>query len=123
MLNSSFYSIVQTENKNESFSFLLELNEKHPIYQGHFPGHPVVPGACLLQMVIELIEVIFERKLTFLKADELKFLAPVNPVEDNMLQAQINYSTTEENKINVTAIFSQHSQQSFFKCRAIFSNA
>ncbi len=122
MLKDDFYTIVEKNKTNAGFSFLVRLNEKHSIYNGHFPGQPVVPGACLLQMLIEFTEVMLERKVKFLQADELKFLVPINPIEDNILHAQVSYITGSEGKINVTAAFSQQSKSPCFKCKTVFGN-
>ena len=37
----------------EKYRFSLELNPEHPVYEGHFPGNPVVPGVCQVQMICD----------------------------------------------------------------------
>jgi 3-hydroxyacyl-[acyl-carrier-protein] dehydratase len=32
------------------------LSEHHPIALGHYPGHPIVPGSCLLEAALQTIE-------------------------------------------------------------------
>ena len=34
----------------------LVINPSHPVFAGHFPGHPIVPGAMLLDRAQQLIE-------------------------------------------------------------------
>lgn len=29
---------------------------EHPCYAGHFPGHPIVPGVVLLDLIVEALE-------------------------------------------------------------------
>ena len=71
-------SIEDTEN---GFAALLCCNPKHLIYQAHFPGNPITPGACLLQTACELLQ----RKLgcpLFLKASKnVKYLNVLVPAE------------------------------------------
>ena len=31
----------------------LRLNPDHPIYHAHFPGNPITPGVCIVQIVGE----------------------------------------------------------------------
>ncbi|MEP6673976.1 MAG: 3-hydroxyacyl-ACP dehydratase [Ferruginibacter sp.] len=120
MLKKDFYIILDADSSGPK-QFILQLNEKHSIYEGHFPGQPVVPGACFLQILKELIEVIIEKKIQLLKADELKFLIPVNPLTNNRLQANVNYSIDDRQQINVIANFKQN-ENICFKCRATFIN-
>ena len=45
-------SITDTET---GFTVKLRCNPEHPVYQAHFPGNPITPGACLLKMAGETI--------------------------------------------------------------------
>ena len=64
MLLDNFYTILSSESSDSTiWTIQIELNPKHPIYQGHFPGHPVVPGVCLLQLIKECVEDIRQQKL------------------------------------------------------------
>ena len=119
MLKDSFYTLITINIQKSTANITMQLNEKHAIYDGHFPGQPIVPGACLMQMVKEIIEVIMASKLQMLRADELKFLLPINPVNDNILHGSINYVIDDKNQINIVANFSQNSKVCF-KCKAAF---
>jgi 3-hydroxyacyl-[acyl-carrier-protein] dehydratase len=119
MLQDSFYTLNAINIQSSTADITMQLNEKHPVYDGHFPGQPVVPGACLMQMVKEIIELIMKGKLQMVKADELKFLFPVNPVNDNILQGSIHYVIDDNDEINIIASFSQKNKVCF-KCKALF---
>ena len=61
-----------------------QLDASHPIFAGHFPGNPLVPGAYLLAIVIEqararLREMGSDRSPVGVRA--VKFLAPVRPAQ------------------------------------------
>lgn len=113
MLKDDFYTILALDAQTETVNVTLQLNEAHAIYNGHFPGQPVVPGACLMQMVKEIAEVIIDSKLEMLKASELKFLLPVNPIDNNLLQGTIHYVIEDNNQINVVASFLQDNKLCF----------
>jgi 3-hydroxymyristoyl/3-hydroxydecanoyl-(acyl carrier protein) dehydratase len=63
----------------------IEVPENHPTAGGHFPGHPIVPGALLLDEVARLLA--GPGPLTF---RVVKFLAPVQHGEplDLLWQSQ-----------------------------------
>ncbi len=105
MLKDSFYTI--SEITTEAFSLIasLRLREDHPIYQGHFPGQPVVPGVCLLQMVKELAAMATKKTLILQKADTMKFLQQIDPRFTPVLRAELSCSILEDGSIRVTAVF------------------
>ena len=63
-------------------SFTIRFDAAHPIFAGHFPGHPVVPGACLLQIAEELASMQAGRTVHFLSVRNLKFRQPVTPDDE-----------------------------------------
>lgn len=46
----------------------------HPTASGHFPGNPVIPGACLLREVLAAVG-----GARLVGVDAVKFLRPVRP--------------------------------------------
>ena len=52
-LIDDFYKIVLLEKNDDSFSCKVSLNANHGLYRVHFPGNPVTPGVCLIQMASE----------------------------------------------------------------------
>ncbi len=54
------------------------FDASHPVFAGHFPGHPIVPGAILIAEIEDLLEAHGYRALA---CESAKFLAPVSPRE------------------------------------------
>lgn len=55
VLMDDFYSIVSAERAGDgSIVYGIKLNAANPILRSHFPGRPLVPGTCLLQILKEL---------------------------------------------------------------------
>lgn len=53
MLLENFYKIIHRKEREDGKREIeIELNPGHALYQGHFPGQPVVPGVCTLQMIM-----------------------------------------------------------------------
>ncbi len=89
MLVDHLYSIEQTTWEQSIIRSRLLVNAAHPVFKGHFPDVPVLPGVCMIQCVKELIETSLQVKSSIDKADMIKFLSMLNPVESNVIDAEI----------------------------------
>ena len=94
MLLNDFFKIKNIEG-TEKFNISIEMNSKHKIYEGHFPGNPIAPGVCLTQMVKETLEYITKQKLTMVTGDNIKFTAILNPEVNGNVSMSLDYSIKE----------------------------
>ena len=120
MLQGDFFHISSTTVTNRSVFATFNINAAHRIFEGHFPGHPVVPGVCMMQMLKELLEKVIEKKTRLFKGDYMKFLAIINPAENPTIQAELSYNNNEAGEISVIArLFSD--KMTFLKFKGIFT--
>jgi 3-hydroxyacyl-[acyl-carrier-protein] dehydratase len=103
MLLNDFFIIDDSQTGMGSVSALLHLDVRHPIFAGHFPGRPVVPGVCLLQLVQELTASINDGEVRLIKADYLKFITPIDPVRDGTIAMTLTGKETGPGEWQVTA--------------------
>lgn len=85
LLRNSLYYIVEsreTESESREAEYRVRFDAFHPIFAGHFPGHPVVPGACLIQIAEELLATHLGQKVRFTSVRNLKFRQPVLPDQE-----------------------------------------
>lgn len=103
-----FYSVNTILQEENTTSVLIQMNVDHPIYQAHFPGHPITPGAMIVAMAVELINTQRSDKRDCIEAKNVKFLQPhypefqsrltfifdatVNPVEVIVRQDNVQYA-------------------------------
>jgi 3-hydroxyacyl-[acyl-carrier-protein] dehydratase len=87
MLLNDLYTIDHIEADTAT----LRLNAAHPIFKGHFPDRPVLPGACQLQMIRELLSRITAKTYRLQKAAAIKFLAPIDPRQSGTIQLHLQY--------------------------------
>ena len=52
----TYYHILSSEITTDAGVFRVALNADCEVYQGHFPGEPVCPGVCNIQMIKECTE-------------------------------------------------------------------
>lgn len=103
MLENNFYSIISFIAENNGVKAKLKLNRHHPIFTGHFPEVPVVPGVCSIQMIQELTEKAISEKLMLTRGDNIKFLGVINPDENPELDIELTYNTDNKGEIAASA--------------------
>lgn len=104
-LMGDFYTIAAQTRSEGKLNAVLRLNVSHPIFTGHFPGQPVVPGACLLQMTREILEAELSQTMHLSVAHNLKFIAPVDPGKNGEISFELLYQQKEEGCIVSAAFF------------------
>lgn len=97
MLLNDFYTIETAGIESQApvaagTRAVLVLNAAHPIFAGHFPGEPIVPGACQLQIVQELLSHVLASEYRLRQADQLKFLTPIDPRQHPRIEATLRYA-------------------------------
>ena len=103
---TDFYTLESYEKaENGKFTANLRLNKNHDIFKGHFPGNPVTPGVCMMQIVKDLTEEFTGSKLFLKSASNVKFMAIINPFEtpDLVLELDINENVDEIKVKNTTS--------------------
>ena len=84
MLRNSFYDIVHRDQN----VYTIRFNTKHPIFLGHFPERPIVPGACIVQIAEELAALSFGHPIRFTAIRDLKFRQPITPDQEILISIQ-----------------------------------
>ena len=75
ILKDCFYSLLETTSDAQgNYVCKVRLNASHEIYQAHFQGNPITPGACIVQMTKELSEEITTKRLQITQIKNLKFI-------------------------------------------------
>ena len=103
MLLNDFFTINDTVKSETEIWAELLINSNHKIFEGHFPNQPVVPGVCMMQMVKEILELVVGKETNLMQAADMKFLAVINPQENNLIHASIKYTVDETGALNVVA--------------------
>lgn len=103
-LLKDFYQVLSIDSSSPSACVIkLELNAKHPVYSGHFPGNPVLPGVCTLQIIKECTEAFWEGSFQYTQIGSCKFLSAINPVTHRRLTLTLSLNRQEENNFRLIA--------------------
>ena len=87
-LINDFYHIVATDDSEGKYVCKVKMNAAHNIYSVHFPGNPVTPGVCLVQMVAEMLEQKYSKRFVLSTAVNIKFIDSSLPMTSHRLYSQ-----------------------------------
>ena len=122
MLHNFFQLIEKSATESVSgitLSAKIIINKDHPIFEGHFPNFPIVPGVCMIQMIKEILESHLATRLLLTSSGNIKFLSVINPEKNNELNAEISFIHASDKVDVVAKLFS--AEVIFFKINGAFS--
>ncbi|GAA3778097.1 3-hydroxyacyl-ACP dehydratase [Corallibacter vietnamensis] len=96
MLLKDFYTVNKLAVANNQATANITINKDHDVFKGHFPGNPVTPGVCMMQIIKELSEQIVEKALFMESSTNVKFMAIINPEKTPDLELTLDISETDE---------------------------
>ena len=118
-VNNDLFRIENITCEAGVITATLTINKDSEILKGHFPGHPVVPGACMLQVVKESLESALQISARLKKAANLKFMNMIDPANTPIVQLDITYKFAEDSTISATAKLS-NAETVYFKFQGSF---
>ena len=89
MLINDYYTIEGTATHEGAHLYHIRLNPECQVYQGHFPGEPVSPGVCNIQMLKELAEQTIGRRLFMSNLNLCRLTTLVTPQEHPTMTATL----------------------------------
>ncbi|WP_299600515.1 3-hydroxyacyl-ACP dehydratase [uncultured Aquimarina sp.] len=96
MLIADLYKINEDSVRDGVQITTITLNPDNDIFKGHFPGNPVTPGVCTLQIIKELTEKRTGCSLFMKKSSNVKFMAVINPEKNPDLEITNDFKDGEE---------------------------
>lgn len=103
MLLNYYYTINGQQNEGETTRFSITLNKDCEVYKGHFPGMPVAPGVCNIQMIKECVEQITGKSLLLEYISQCKLKTLITPQQYPELQISIHLSEQNDTQVKVIA--------------------
>lgn len=102
MLLKDFYKINSFENTDgRKYTAMIMLNKNHEVFSGHFPGNPVTPGVCMMQIIKELTQQAVNAPLVMKSASNIKFMALINPEVNPLLKLELEIADGEDATVKV----------------------
>lgn len=103
MLILNYYTILRQSQESDAYLFEVSLNADCNVYQGHFPGEPISPGVCNIQMLKECLEIVLEHSVLLDTIQQCRFTTLVTPVAYPELEVRIYLLKQEEGRVKFKA--------------------
>jgi len=107
ILKDSFFTIKNQDTAEDTVDFRIKLNAAHFVFKAHFPNNPITPGVLLIQMIKELFGSLKGRKFKLNTLKNVKFSAPINPIQFPEIDCSLNFSE-KENFYYVKAVIKEN---------------
>lgn len=102
MVLKDFYKVLSEEKTGDAkYNIRILVNANHEVFEGHFPGNPIMPGVCMIQIIKELTESITKSSLMIQTLTNVKFMALINPETNPELRLELDVTTTEDDLVKV----------------------
>ena len=110
MHSGKFYELISFRQEGNLLHFEVRLCPGSEVYQAHFPGFPITPGACELRLVTELLSHAWGRSLALKGISLAKFLSPLFPEEGKMVRVEISDVILSGDSLTAKAVIADDSQ-------------
>ena len=108
---------ILSKGDHESILAVKVLRDSE-VFEGHFPGNPILPGVMMIEAVRASLNLLFPAKFQLKSALNIKFLSVLNPDEFDAVHLGIKHNTVEEGlKIDASLYFGD---KVFFKMKAVY---
>ena len=97
MLIENYYKVNDIIAGTEKTLFIIFLKPDCKVYEGHFPGIPISPGACNIQMIKECAELIVGKHLFMHNLQHCRLTTLITP----LVYPQVEVTILMEQKADV----------------------
>lgn len=95
ILKDTFYTISDKTQTENTIKAIVKIDPKHPVFKGHFPQMPVVPGVCQMQIIKELLEETIGKSTLLTNGDNIKFTGMILPDKHPNVNLEISFTKNE----------------------------
>lgn len=90
-----------------------------PVFEGHFPGNPILPGVIMVEAVRSSLQRLFGKEFHLKTALSIKFLSVLNPAKNETVHLGIKHTEVEDGLKIEANLFSGDTV--FFKMKGVYT--
>lgn len=121
LLKDKFFTVLHEEKMTANDAvYLCELKSDCDVYNGHFPGKPVSPGVCNIEMIRECTEMLVGRDLKIDTIKQCRLTAVASPSVCPKVDVKVSVAQIEgTDSYNVVASISD-AQRPYMELKGTF---
>ncbi|MEG0033145.1 MAG: hypothetical protein RR689_02445 [Mucinivorans sp.] len=96
------FKITRVSQVEQTFLYSAEIDALHPVFCGHFPQKPIVPGVCTMSMIKECLADALSHSVRYDYIKECKFLSAISPSSHKTVEVSLTLKSIED-QMNVVA--------------------
>ena len=96
-LKDKFYKVTKEERNDTGATYTVAILPDCNVYEGHFPGNPVCPGVCNMELILECAMMLTGRQLHYSTIKQCRLTAIASP--EVSPEVTVNVSVDEGNTI------------------------
>jgi len=116
-MTSKVYRIEGVETAGNKITARVVLNPDSDIFKGHFPGQPILPGVCSVQMLGEILSGVLGGGVFINEIASCKYLKTVDPLKERNLTVEMDY-VRDGGIVKFTAAGSTANGEPYLKIKA-----
>jgi len=86
---NNYYKLLDVQSDGATGTFRVSLCPDCEVYKGHFPGNPVCPGVCNIQMIQECAERLAGCRLHVSSIHRCRLMAVLTPASCTELLVEV----------------------------------
>lgn len=121
LLNKLFtYELLDGDSKSV-LKFRIIINGNHEIFEGHFPGNPITPGVCQMEMVKEILSDFLGTELFYRSVSDMKFISMWIPDDSELVYLDLGVTEFEDGYKIKARIY--YDDKTYFKLRGLVNGS
>ncbi len=108
-LENRYYRILDIDRQEDNVAVChVELLPDCDVYRGHFPGEPVCPGVCNMQMIKECTETVVGKSLHQSSVNQCRLTSLMTPAKCSALDVKIEILSVSDASCTVKGTISDN---------------
>ena len=121
LLNKFFTVLHEERITSNDAVYLCELKADCDVYAGHFPGNPVSPGVCNIEMIRECAELLTGRDLAISTIKQFRLTAVASPSVCPKVDVKVNVAAAEDGASYAVVASIADAETSYMELKGTFA--
>ena len=96
---NGLYTYTNLKVESGQLTCSLQVDVDHPVFRGHFPSQPVMPGVCMIQMMTDVMSDYLNLELELSRSSMIKFINMWIPATDQLIEMKVQYEKSDQGHV------------------------